>query len=143
MDAFLTCPRFKAHVKPGKQAVKGEHRDLLVESARARVSASLDFEAALDNVDLEAKRFDYVLAVADHSAACHAVEVHAFRPTELMDKKRGTLHLLSLHCPNAVGAIKSWQVVLKGTAPRADLAARFQAESKILIAGRNLSIAKL
>lgn len=143
MDAFRHCNRFAGFVLPGKQSIKGEHRNLLIETRASRVSASMDFEAALANVDLDCKRFDYFIATSHEPERCHAVEVHAFKPTELVEKKHGTVELLGRHCPASVAQVASWQVLVKGEMPRADLAARFQADNRIRIAGRTLDIVKL
>lgn len=143
MDAFRQSKRFAGFVLTGKQAIKGEHRSLLVETRTCRVLSSLDFEAALTDVDLDCKRFDYFIAVSKKPDRSHAVEVHAFRPAELVDKKQGTVELVGRHCPESVAQIASWQVLVKGAMPRADLAARFRAESKIHITGRSLEIQKL
>lgn len=143
MNAFRESARFARFVRPGKQAVKGEHRDLLIESRSRRVLSTIDFEAALSNVDPTLKRIDYFFESSGSPSRCHALEVHPFKPSELMDKKRDTLLLLADHCPEAVSQIASWQVLVKGAMPRVDIAARFRADSKINIAGRNLRIDKL
>lgn len=143
MDAFRLVPRFSAHLRQGKQSIKGEHRDLLIETDEARVLASLDFEAAMANRDLDCKRFDYFIETSRTKGRCHAVEVHAFKPAELMAKKRGTLNLLARHCPQASTEVASWQVLVKGAIPRRDLTARLRADSNITTAGRNLLIDKL
>lgn len=143
MKAFRTCTRFAHHVQPGKKAIKGEHRTRVIESSKCRIAGSLDFEAAVANIDLDCKRFDYFVEVEGFPAQCHGLEVHAFRPSDLMQKKQGTLRLLSKHCPEALSEIATWQVLVQGALPRTDLAARFQADSKIRIAGRSISIDKL
>lgn len=143
MDTFRHDPNFNAHLRDGKQAIKGEHRDLMIETEKARVLASLDFEATMANRDLDCKRFDYFIEISRPAGRCHAVEVHAFKPAELMEKKRGTLTLLARHCPQASTQIASWQVLVKGAMPRRDLIARLRADSRITTAGRSLLIDKL
>lgn len=131
MDAFRQEPRFRRHLKQGKQAIKGEHRDLLVEAARAKVISSLDFEAAVADEDLDCKRFDYFIESSRRSGYCHAIEVHAFKPSELAQKKQGTLTLLARHCPAASAQVASWHVLVKGELPRQDLVAKFRADTRI------------
>lgn len=143
MDAFRHAPRFSAHVRDGKGSIKGEHKQLLIESEQARVLASLDFEAALENQDLDCKRFDYFIESSRAKGRCHAIEVHTFKPSELMEKKQGTLVLLARHCPDAKAQVASWHVLVKGAMPRLDLIARLRADSRITTAGRSLLIEKL
>lgn len=143
MKAFRQSKTFSGFVLNGKQAIKGEHRPLLVESKVARVSSSMDFESALSNIDLDCKRFDYFIELNIAVNHCHALEIHAFNRSDLVEKKRGTVELLSRHCPEAGVEISSWHVLVKGSMPRADIAARFQADNKIFLAGRSLDINKL
>lgn len=143
MKAFRQSKTFSGLVLDGKQAIKREHRPLLVESRAVRVSSSMDFESALENLDLDCKRFDYFIASNIAVNQCHALEIHAFNPSDLIEKKRGTVELLNRHCPDAKAEISSWWVLIKGAMPRADIAARFQADSKIVLAGRNLELNKL
>ena len=143
MDAFRQSKKFFSFVRNGKQAIKGEHRPLLVESKAARVSSSMDFESALENIDLDCKRFDYFIESNVAANRCHALEVHAFNRSDLIEKKRGTVALLNRHCPDATAEISSWRVLIKGSMPRADIAARFQADTRILLAGRTIDVNKL
>lgn len=143
MKAFRQSKTFSGYVRNGKQAIKGEHRPLLVESKAARVSSSMDFESALSNIDLDCKRFDYFIESNIAMDHCHALEIHAFSASYLIEKKLGTVKLLNRHCPEARVQISSWQVLIKGSMPRADIAARFQADSRIILSGRNLDINKL
>lgn len=143
MDAFRHAPIFSAHLREGKRSIKGEHKPLLIESEQARVLSSLDFEAALANQDLDCKRFDYFIESSRSVGRCHAIEVHAFKPSELMEKKQGTLTLLARHCPDASPQVASWNVLVRGAMPRLDLIARLRADSRITTAGRSLMIEKL
>lgn len=143
MKGFRNSESAKAFVMPGKHALKGEHRAAIVESRRSRVLASLDFEALSASDRRHLKRWDYFIEVDTKPGKAHAVEVHAFEPKALIGKQRGTIELLKSLCPAAIEDIQSWQVVLTGSMPRQDLAARLRAETKISIAGRSLDTSKL
>ncbi len=136
MNAFRQHPLLSQGIKSGKQALKAEHRALMIESRQRKVAFSLDFDAAMTDQYLMHKRWDYFLQTSLSGDDVHAVEIHAYRPTELLGKKNGTLAILGLVCPEGAEAIKSWTALVLGNAPRPDIAARFTAETRIRIARR-------
>ncbi|MGE4239505.1 MAG: hypothetical protein AB7E83_03530 [Ramlibacter sp.] len=129
-------------MKLGKQALKGEHRNLLIERRNATVLSSVDFEEAMIGKMPNEKRWDYFVEASTLPSALHAVEVHEFDKQALVGKKNGTLRLLDEYCPSARDEIKSWNVALKGEAPRSDNVNRFFADTKIRV-GRQVQIAGL
>lgn len=143
MKAFGGCQHFKEHVCEGKQALDGGHSNDLVETKVARVAKSLNFEAAVQGVRPELRRWDYFIEASHRPNVAHAVEMHNYEPRELKQKRDGTISILRDCCEGALTEIASWQVIIKGEAPRADIAARFRAETRINIAGRKLQISKL
>jgi len=143
MSAMEASPLLAPHVRQGKQALKGEHRALLLESSDARVLRSVDFEAAAAGLLVEQKRWDYLMETSRGSAeALHAVEVHEFDQSALREKKAGTLAILKARSPGTANHIRSWQVLVKGALPRQDIVARFKADARIEV-GRQLTISKL
>lgn len=143
MSEIDASPSLAPHAQEGKQALKREHRALLLESREARVLKSVDFEAAAAGRLVQRKRWDYLIETprAAH-AAMHAVEVHEFDQSVLREKKSGTLAILEAHSPGTAQHIRSWHVLVKGALPRLDLIARFKADARIEV-GRQLKISKL
>ncbi|HEY1091760.1 MAG TPA: hypothetical protein VGE56_03685 [Rhodocyclaceae bacterium] len=144
MSAVASCAMLAAEAKPGKQALKNEHRELIVETKRAKVSISVNFEDAADHVGAsrELKRWDYLFETLADSQTLHAVEVHEFDRSVLRKKQIDTLAILERHCPATASELKSWHVILKGSLPRQDILGRFSADSGMKL-GRSLHIAKL
>lgn len=142
MNALCQAMEFTPYIKPGKQAIKREHRDLLLETRAVKVTKSLDFDRALADQELEHKRWDYFVEASSQVGRSHAVEVHAFERSVLVQKKKGTVALLQNRCPRAVTEIASWTVLIKGDLPRQDLIARFRADSGIRL-DRKLHVSKL
>ena len=144
MSAVAACPMLASQAKTGKQAIKNEHRELIIETRQAKVGLSVDFEAAAAQAGASRllKRWDYVLETRNDAASLHAVEVHEFDRSVLKQKKAGTLEILRNRCPATALQVKSWHVILKGALPRQDMLARFRVDSGISL-GRELHITKL
>jgi hypothetical protein len=143
MSRIDASPLLGPHARQGKQALKGEHRELLLETGEARVLKSVDFEAAAAGLLMKHKRWDYLIETLARAAeALHAVEVHEFDQSALRDKKAGTVAVLEAHSPGTADHIRSWQVIVKGALPRQDIIARFKADAQIEV-GRRLTISKL
>ncbi len=142
MKAFRESAALAGSVRVGKQGLAGQHRERVVESQSARVAASVNFED-LSRRQPEGRRVDYFLESSRCVDRMHAVEVHAFRPSDLVQKKTGTVALLSTICPAAIPQIESWHVIIQGEMPRRDIKARFEADTQIEIAGRTLSVEQL
>jgi len=141
MKAFSSNAHFSAHIKPGKQAIKNEHRDRFVETPAVTVKASLNFDAATPRELKQHKQWDYFIEVSHQADTMHAVEVHAFEASALISKREGTRQILRARCPEAADAIRSWNVILRGET-RSDILNRFSAETKIKF-HRNLLLSKL
>lgn len=142
MKVFRQSTHFATRVQAGKKALKGEHRKLLIESSQAKVTGSLDFEKAVEGIQSQEKRWDYFIEAQGVDTVVHAVEVHEFDRSVLVQKKAGTLAILNEVCAPAKEAVKSWHVLVVGDLPRIDLIARFKAETKIQVS-RQLNISKL
>lgn len=131
-----------SHVKVGKQALKAEHRPLLLETKAAKVARSVDFEKAVEGQMREYKRWDYFIETSAQSDVIHGVEVHQCKWEELRQKRDDTVAILNALCPGTSAKIKTWQVLVKGELPRRDHLARFKADTRIELC-RNLEISKL
>lgn len=142
MKSLKSHSTLARQVKPGKQGLDGQHRSRFIDGADANICSSVDFEAMSAKISGPA-RVDYLVESSRCLGVMHAVEIHAFKPTDLWEKKQGTLTLLRQLCPGAIPELRTWHVIVQGATPRTDIAARFFAETKIAIAGRNLSVSKL
>lgn len=142
MRALRASEHFASHIAKGKQAIKGEHRALILEDKKSKVSATIDFEAAVEGIHADRKRWDYFLELESNPAAMHGVEIHKFDRSSLHSKKVDTLAILADLCAPAVMEIRSWTVIVKGNLPRQDLVARFSADTKIKVR-RSLSLNEL
>ena len=141
MKALAKSECLASRVEAGKAALKGEHRPLIKEGKRCKVASSMDFEAAVDGLLPQQRRWDHLLECSAMPDSLVAVEVHAFDVSALVAKKAGTLAILRQECPDAIPAISSWHVVAKGSVPRADLLSRFYADTRITV-GRVLDLRK-
>jgi len=130
------------HCKAGKQAIKAEHRDLIIEKRGAQVTQSVDFEKAVEGVMQNHKRWDYFIEASCAPESIHAVEVHQYKVSELKEKQQGTVAILDAHSPGTSATIKSWHVLVKGSLPPRDQMARLKADSRIQL-HRSLEIASL
>jgi hypothetical protein len=103
--------------KPGKQALKAEHRGLVIERAPARVACSLALDGALTATKKAGKKWDYVLVPT--SSTTHTtpfgMEVHPVREGEVKDiiaKKKAAEAALA-----GVFVVKPWYWIASGTIP--------------------------
>jgi hypothetical protein len=140
MERFQAHPLFSAQVQKGKQALKNEHRVLLVESRAIKATHSLDFDHTLKNKHLQHKRWDYMIQTSSQQIV--AFEVHKYDKSALIEKKRGTLAILNTEFPGESPIINSWHVAVLGPLPRQDILARFRAETRINIQ-RQLDLPKV
>ena len=140
MDDFQAHPLWAQSVCQGKQALKKEHRALVLESKQHKVVQSLDFDACLKNLHLEHKRWDYMVEI--HASKTLAFEVNAYDPKGLLDKKNGTLAILQSEFAQSPPKVDAWHVAVLVALPRQDLLARFRAETQIHIQ-RQLDLSKV
>jgi hypothetical protein len=142
VKTFRQVPSTAPFVKSGKNALTSLHSHLVIEHRTRRINASLSFEAIALKYKYHEKRWDYFIEISSTPEKCHAFEVHKYKESDLIEKKRGTLHILAKLCPSASTEIVSWHVAVTGDLPRRDLIARFTANTGIHIA-RILDLSKL
>lgn len=130
-------------VEDGKQALEGQHRELVKEERGIKCHKSLNFDLICKKLKQlpEKRRWDYLISTNKKPETIIAVEVHNFRVSDLISKKQGTIDILKKHAPLSVKNIQHWRVIVKGDL-RNDLKARFEAETKIKLC-RQLSLSEL
>ena len=101
--ALVQSPRLVAKVCVGKQALKGEHRGLLVEEKpkQARVTDSIDLDAYHHGTAPQGCRWDYLVGIGGTQAFVIAVEVHPARVNQvpvMIEKKKAAERLLKQEC---------------------------------------------
>jgi hypothetical protein len=127
-------------LRQGKQAIASNHRSLIVETQNARCKDSLNFDDVSTALALlpNEKRWDYFLSTQGRPDETIAVEVHPFRASDLIQKKKGTIKILDATCTDASAEITSWHVLVTSEM-RSDLAQKFSAETRIRL-HRTLSL---
>ncbi|MBX3588435.1 MAG: hypothetical protein KF796_17525 [Ramlibacter sp.] len=140
MLPFSECEQFQAEIEPGKGGIEAKHRPRLMDTRRARCLRSLNFEACISGLYPDHKRWDYFIEASTQPNVSHAVEFHQYVESDLRAKKKDTLRILEQCCPGEAGTIRTWIVAIEGRMPRADISARFSAQTGIRVVGRQLKI---
>ncbi|MDO4768782.1 MAG: hypothetical protein Q4A11_00210 [Brachymonas sp.] len=145
MKSLTQNPNFSCCIKVGKQAIKNEHKKRILEGKHGnhKCLQSMDFDACTTALKLMPKeqRWDYFIETGANAGKILAVEVHPFKQSELMGKRKGTLTILQKHCPGAMAAICGWHVIVTSDI-RSDMAKHFAAETKIHL-HRQLDLSKV
>lgn len=96
-----------SYVKPGKIALKGEHRSLVSISDDSSLSDSVNLKKALSSLSPSDPQWDYAVGwIASKSESCCFVEVHPAntrQADEIVRKKMAAGKLLLQHAPKLIG----------------------------------------
>lgn len=145
--ALAKSAGLSAAVATGKQAIKGEHRELLVEADRtaARITDSLDLDVYRQDAAPSEHRWDYLVGVAGHAATCVvAVEVHPAREdqvTRMIEKAKAARRVLRAECQaDPVDGLWHWLASKNVDCSRAGSAERRLKEAGIAFPKTRLKI---
>ncbi len=96
----------EAHVRPGKAALKGEHRSRIEASRQARITDTMDLEAALRGLDPNSPRWDYAVGwLKGQTPCCCFVEVHPANTRQvdqILRKKKAVEMVLQRQAPRVL-----------------------------------------
>lgn len=96
----------EAHVRPGKDALKGEHRSRIEASRQARITETMDLEAALRGQDPNSPFWDYAVGwLTRQIACCCFVEVHPANTRQvdqILRKKKAVEMVLQRQAPRVL-----------------------------------------